>query len=142
MSIVVPQDRTINQPVTAFCRNPQCREVSDQEFRFCVEHAHVACPKCGANQEPFVGVLTLTHQLVPHPKGPIIGYTGRRYKLACDDRRAYLATTTNNEAATDQPGVVNCPGCRAAIEKLRIVDPTGIPIEKTDLFKKSKETDQ
>jgi len=132
MQVVMPKDRTIKQPVFAFCRNPECRVVSNQDFTFHVEHAHVACPKCGANQDPMIGVLTLCHHLMPHPQGPIIGHAGRRYRLACDAKRAYLATATNLESATDQPQIVNCPGCRAEIENQRIVNPTGVPFSETE----------
>lgn len=128
MSVLIGKDRTIKQPVRAFCRNPKCRKTMGVDFEFQVEHDRFCCPKCGADREPFIGVLSLTHHLVPDPKGPIVGLGGRRFKLGCETRRAYLATATNNESATDQPPYVNCPGCLEAIRKLGIVDPTGTPI--------------
>ncbi len=123
--IAVPGDRTLKQPVTGFCRNPQCREQSDREFTFTVEHDHFACPKCGADKAPMVGTLVLTHLLVPDPKGPVIGRGGIRWQIACDTKRAYLATATNLEAVTDQIGVVNCPGCLAVAEELGLRGATG-----------------
>lgn len=107
----VPRDRDMMQPVVGFCRNPKCREESHQEFQFFVENDHFECPKCGADSAPLVGVLTLTHLLVPHTIGPVKGSGGRRFVIACDDKRAYLATISNLEAATDNPRVANCPTC-------------------------------
>lgn len=107
----VPNDRTIKQPAAGFCRNPECREKSDEEFQFVVEHDHFACPKCGANSLPMVGVLVLTHLMIRNEAGPIVGHGGLRWALGCDQVRAYLATTTNQEAATDNPKLANCPGC-------------------------------
>ena len=118
--IVMPQDRVVKQPAEGFCRNPECRERSDQEYRFRVEHDRFSCPKCGANSPPMVGVMVLTHLLVRHSEGHVLGSGGLRYRIACDSRRAYLATVTNQEAATDDPGVVNCPGCLAAAESLGV----------------------
>lgn len=109
--VKVPNDRTVYQPARAFCRNPQCREESNKEFEFDVTHDNFGCPKCGANKSPMVGLLVLTHLLIPNPAGPIIGSGGRRFALGCDQKRAYLATVTNLEAATDNPEIANCPGC-------------------------------
>lgn len=125
-SIVVPDDRTMNQPVTGFCRNPGCRDPHPRipgatvEHRFTVEHDHFSCDKCGANRSPMIGTLTLTHLLVPDITGPVKGTGGRCFKIACDSKRAYLATVTNDEAATDNIEIANCPGCIAAAEALRI----------------------
>jgi hypothetical protein len=58
-------------------------------------------------------------------KGPIIGDGGLRYRIACDQSRAYLATVTNLEAATDNPKIVNCPGCRKEAIKQKLNNPTG-----------------
>ncbi len=129
--IAIGKDRSVKQPVRAFCRNPQCRTKMGEKFEFQVEHDRFCCPKCGADKEPYIGVFSLAHHLVPDTGGPIVGMGGRRFKLGCDSRRAYLATTTNNESATDQPAYVNCPGCLAAIKKLGIVDPTGTPINES-----------
>jgi hypothetical protein len=111
--VLVPADRTVNVPVVAFCRNPQCRDKSNEEFTFYVEHDNFCCPKCGADREPLVGVRVLTHLLIQHPAGPITGRGGLRFVIGCDDKRAYLATVTNLEAATDQPKIANCPKCLA-----------------------------
>ena len=67
-----------------------------------------------------IGLLTLTHFLVRDTGGPILGTGGLRYRLACDSNRDYLATLTNNEAATGDADLVNCPGCLAAMEQLGI----------------------
>jgi hypothetical protein len=123
----IGQDRTVKQPVTAFCRNPECANETGN-FEFQVEHSGFACPKCGADREPYIGVQTLTHCLVQDKNGPIIGSGGRHYRIACDSKRAYLATVSNQEAATDQPQIVNCPGCRQQVHKMGIVDPTGVPL--------------
>ncbi len=109
--VKIPNDRTTHQRVRGFCRNPECRERSDEEFHFDVENDHFACPKCGAHKEPMAGLLVLIHLLIRNPAGPIIGSGGLRYALGCDLKRAYLATLTNQEAATDDPDVANCPGC-------------------------------
>lgn len=129
MKISVPTDRTIKQPSKAFCRNPACRE-DGKEFRFNVEHADVSCPKCGADKNPFIGMLNMTHLLVPDAKGPVSGVGGVKYKIACDENRAYLATATNNESATDNPKVVNCEGCVAFAEKNKIIKPTSLFTKK------------
>ena len=112
--IALPDDRTLKSPSVGFCRNPQCRERSDQEFRFAIEHDCV-CPKCGANREPMVGVLVLTHALVPDKKGPVMGQGGSRWKIACESKRAYLATATNLEAATNNQDLVTCAACKKAL---------------------------
>ncbi|TWU22454.1 hypothetical protein Pla52o_35100 [Novipirellula galeiformis] len=126
--IIVPEDRVLSQPVTGFCRNPRCREKSNQEFRFKVEHDLFSCPKCGANSAPMVGVMTLTHMLVPDPDGPVRGNGGVRYVIACDSKRAYLATVSNDEAVTDNPKVANCPGCLAKAESLLLIHPKGMSL--------------
>ena len=120
MGIKVPEDRTIMQPVLASCRNPACRDDSSKAFEFFVENDNFACPKCGADKAPLVHIKVLTHLLIPHPQGPIKGSGGSRYVIACDDKRAYLATATNLEAATDQIKVANCPGC---IANAKAIDP-------------------
>lgn len=120
----MPEDRVVSQPATGFCRNPQCA-VNGQEFTFPVEHDLFACPKCGANKAPMVGVMVLTHLLIPHERGPIEGGGGLRYVIGCDDERAYLATVTNLEAATDNVEVANCPGCLAKAEQLGIKQASG-----------------
>lgn len=115
----VPRDRTIKQPAEGFCRNPECA-VDGQQYRFRVEHDHFACPKCGADTPPMVDVLVLTHFLHRHDRGPIRGKGGLRFVIACDDKRAYLATATNKEAATDNIDLVSCPGCLENAAKLGI----------------------
>lgn len=123
--IAVPQDRTLKQPVKGFCRNPRCQEKSNQEFQFKVENDLFACPKCGADRPPTVGVLVLTHLIIPQKNGPIIGKGGTQHRLACDDTRAYLATATNLEAASDNPNVANCPDCIKEADRLNLRSATG-----------------
>ncbi len=121
--IQIPKDRTTKQPVYCYCRNPLCL-VNSQMDRFIFQHEHglVECPKCGATEAPYVGVLVLTHFMAVMPRGPIRGNGGIGYKITCDPTRPYLATATNEEAATDQPEVVTCPGCLAAMAAEK-VDP-------------------
>lgn len=121
--IAMPKDRTVKQPATGFCRNKHCR-IDGKEFQFPVEHDRFACPKCGADSKPMVGVLVLTHLLLPHEQGPLKGRSGR-WVIACDDQRAYLATATNQEAATDNAEVANCPGCLAKAIALGAVKVNG-----------------
>lgn len=109
--VKVPNDRTTKQPVKAFCRNPACREKSGELFTFYVRNDRFCCPKCKADRSPIVGLWSLTHLLLPHPLGPIRGNGGKRFVIACDNKRAYLATATNQESATGDPEVANCPGC-------------------------------
>jgi hypothetical protein len=112
--ILVPTDRTTKQQAVGYCLNPECLDRSDQgRFEFPVEHDRFACPKCGATGSPMVGLLALVHLLVRDPKGGLIGAGGLHYRLACDQTRAYLATVTNQEAATGDVASVNCPGCLA-----------------------------
>jgi 4-hydroxy-3-methylbut-2-en-1-yl diphosphate synthase IspG/GcpE len=127
--ILIPGDRTQAQPVRAFCRNVECLESSDQRrFEFDVEHEQVACPKCGATEAPMIGVLSLVHFLHRNPQGKIVGMGGLRYQLACDEKRAYLATHTNLEAATDQLQAVNCPGCLRAAKEKKLKDKQGLVV--------------
>ena len=133
-SIVIPGDRTQKQPVTAFCRNPECLESSDEKrFEFPVEHADIACPKCGATEAPLVGILSLVHFLHRNPKGRVVGMGGIRYQLACDESRAHLATLSNDEAATDQLQAVNCPGCLKAAAEKKLKDKQGMMIDQAAL---------
>ncbi len=117
MSIIVPSDRTTKQPARGYCLNAACRGTSER-FEFETEHSPVVCPKCKADKTPMVGLLVLIHFLYPNPDGELIGDGGLRYSLACDDMRSILATATNQEAASGEFSVVNCPGCmKNAVEK-------------------------
>lgn len=119
--IVIPGDRSIKQQSFGVCMNPACRNVStDERFIFPVDDDHFACPKCGADKPPVAGLLAQIHLLIPDPKGVIEGAGGLRYRLACDENRAYLATATNQEAATGELAAANCPGCLAEAKKLKI----------------------
>lgn len=113
--ISVPEDRTLKQPTRAFCRNPECS--TNGRFEFDFEHDNPACPKCGANRQPMVGMIVLTHLLIRNKKGVIEGEGGLRYSLACDEPRAYLATVTNLEAATDNVVLANCAGCASVFKQ-------------------------
>jgi len=119
--VSVPHDRTTKQPLRGYCLNPECREQpDDSRFEFEAHNDHFVCPKCGADSPFLVGLLTLTHLLLPDPKGKIQGSEGIRYRFACDGERSILATPTNNEAATGVLELVNCPGCLQAADSLRI----------------------
>lgn len=125
--IAIPTDRTNKQPVRAYCRNPQCRDRSDKIFEFNVENDRFACPKCGANRDPMVGLYVLTHLLMQKKGGPIQGRYFQ-YIVACDEKRAYLATQTNLEAVTDNPTIANCPGCLKKIEEQKITETIGYKV--------------
>ncbi len=71
LEVEVPRDRTNKQPANGFCRNPECQEDGQDEYRFEVHHARVECPKCGANQAPMIGLLVLTHLMIRDGNGPI-----------------------------------------------------------------------
>lgn len=117
-AILIPDDRTQRQPITAYCVNVECIPQGASRFEFPVEHEAVCCPKCGATEAPMIGLLALIHFLIRTPKGPILGSGGIRFGMACDPQREYLATGTNLEAATDQLEASNCPQCRrVAIER-------------------------
>ena len=113
--IIVPQDRTTSQKLRGYCFNPKCL-VKGERFEFDSEQDLFACPKCGANTPPMVGLLTLIHLLVPDKNGGIEGGDGQCYKIACDTTRAYIATATNLEAGSGEVSAVNCPGCLATKE--------------------------
>ncbi len=66
-----------------------------------------------------VGLLVLTHLLIRDPKGPFKGQMGR-FRMACNTKRAYLATITNMEAATGDPLIANCPGCLVEAKRLGV----------------------
>ncbi len=53
---------------------------------------------------------------------------GLRYQLACCESRPYLATLTNEEAATDQLIATNCPGCLKAVAEKKIKDKQGLVV--------------
>ena len=125
--IILPSDRTTKQPLMAFCRNVECIE-DGKRFEFEVQHDPITCPKCGATEHPLIGVMSLIHFLHRADKGPIPGTGGLRYQVACDPTRTYLATDTNDEAASDQLGAVNCPGCLKAAADKKIKDNQGAPI--------------
>lgn len=124
--ISIPGDRTTRAMARGYCLNPACLNASaDDRFEFNVEDDLFACPKCGNNSPPGVGLLVLVHFLVPHERGPIMGAT-QRFALACDNARAYLATTTNLEAASGLLSAVNCPECLKAVDAAKqLLKPKG-----------------
>ena len=109
--IIIPKDRSTKEPVVGYCYNPSCKPHDHDRFEFIADHDLFACPKCGANQSPFVGQLVLIHHLKPSQTGPISGQGGLRYMIGCDTRRAYLATLTNLESASVDLTAVNCQSC-------------------------------
>ena len=121
--IMIPRDRSTRQPVLAYCRNPECRE-NGNEFEFLTENDRFCCPKCGADEPRFVGIKTLIHFLIPDRDGPISG-SGSNYFIACDTRRAYMATFTNLEQCTGDPACANCPDCLAEAVRRKINIPQG-----------------
>lgn len=119
--IIIPNDRTIKQQPRGYCLNPACRESSlADRFEFDVDNDHFACPKCGADGPPIAGLLVLTHFLIQDRRGPIIGGGNIHYRFACDSVRAYLATETNQEAASGELTAVNCRGCLEAVAREKI----------------------
>lgn len=123
--ISVPSDRTCSQRAAGFCRNPKCCDKATGEFHFVVENDKFSCPKCGADAAPMVGLLVLIHLLIPVKNGPILGSGGITYQLGCDDKRAYMATHSNQEACTGEVEHANCPGCLAEAEKRGISKAVG-----------------
>ena len=116
--ILVPHDRSLKQPVIAFCSNPECAE-NGKEFNFITEHDRFCCPKCKNDQPPGVGLLVLIHVLMRDNQGPVTGAKGLKYKIACDSKRAYLATATNLEGATGDPTCANCPDCLKKVTEMQ-----------------------
>lgn len=131
-TITIARDRTLKQPVRGYCLNPNCACGSGafDRFEFTVKNDAFACPKCGANEAPLVGVLVLIHLLVhDQEKGEFKGMKGLRYRLACDRKREHLATNTNLEAATGTLAHVTCPGCRRAAARLNLKTNQGLAAE-------------
>jgi len=117
------QDRTKHQPIVWRCFNPECFERGAKVFDF--ERDAPKCPKCGA-EAPFITARALIHVLIRDENGPIPGEHGKRYRVACDAKRDYLATLTNEEAATGNPSAANCPGCLHVVKDALII--TGQPL--------------
>lgn len=110
--------QTTKQPVVWFCANPDCRpdpnKFPTRSLMF--ESDYPECPKCG-NGPPCVHKRSLIHLLVPARGGLLTGDLGRRYMMACDSKRDFIATRTNGESASGDPNAVNCPGCLAHLKK-------------------------
>ena len=105
--------QTIKQPIVWRCQNPDCLESSlDRFFEFTGDECK--CPKCGLGH-PAVIKRALIHLLIRDNAGRIVGDRGLRYRLACDTKRAYVATRENGEAGTGDLAAANCPGCLKAI---------------------------
>lgn len=127
--IAIPGERTHKQRNYAFCANPECAE-DGQEFRFEVEHTLMPCPKCGATEAPFVGMLAKTHLLVRDKLGHIKGTGGLRYRIACDteNKRYSISTATNHELATGERNICNCIDCLTEANKIN-AGSTGYSLE-------------
>lgn len=117
--------RTTKQPLSWQCNNPEC-SVDGALYRFQADIPK--CPKCSMEGFPYILMLALIHYMLPDPKGVFLGSRGR-YDLACQKSRTYLSLPDNNEAATGDPSVVNCPGCLKRISELRVRGVSGGPIE-------------
>lgn len=118
MEVFVPEDRIETQPAHGYCLNKECANKDGSRFEFEIKNVPVTCPKCSACQEPTVGLLALTHFLTRDQRGPIVGEGGLRFRIVCSPTRDYLATGTNQEAASGDVSVVNCPGClKGAMEQ-------------------------
>lgn len=129
--ISIPRDRTTKQKPRGFCTNPECLESSDQQrFEFDVDNDKFSCPKCGGCMAPMVGLLACVHLQVRDKAGPIVGYGGLRYRLACCPTRVHLATVTNEEGATGDLRFVNCPGCLKAAVDEKLPALTGFAINQ------------
>lgn len=113
----VPVDRSSKQPARGYCFNPACREKpEDSRYEFDIgPDDKLCCDKCGSDSPLMVGLLVLVHLLILDRDGPILGSGGLRYRFACDKQRSHLATATNMEAATGDPGSANCQGCLEAL---------------------------
>lgn len=128
MTKIIHPDQTTKQPVVWRCPNPECRDSSlDRYFDF--ESDQPKCPKCSAGP-PVVSKRALIHLLVRDPQGKIVGEYQRRYKLACDASRSFIATQTNGEAGTDQVAAANCPGCLAEAHKYLRAEHHSIRLDK------------
>lgn len=128
----IPVGRTDKQPVHACCMNPECRESSDDErFEFEATSDPIVCPKCGADRPPFVHPLVLIHFLTRNNTGKIVGQSGLKYSLACDESRVTIATNTNQEAGTADARMVNCPGCLQAIVTKKLVPLSGFNLSSS-----------
>lgn len=119
--------RTQSQPLEWVCTNPECIQTDEERknhyVRFVSEKPK--CPRCTQEGPPVIKLLALVHLLLPDPKGKIQGQY-KRWRIACDKDRDYLALTDNNEAATDVPAAANCPGCiKAAPKNVMLVDSLG-----------------
>lgn len=112
--------RTLRQPLQGYCLNPECfdPESTDGRFTFPIEN-EIVCPKCKNGSFPFVGLLALVHWIRESMVGQILS-NRRRYEMACDIKRHYIATETNQEAGTNYPGAVNCPGCLTKMTELGV----------------------
>lgn len=128
--VVIPDDRTIKQPVVARCLNLACAE-KGRNFEFATE-GDVKCPKCGETEGPMIQLLCLVHFMVRDKMGPIEGVNGSHWRIACDHKRSLIATETNLEAASDQLDSVNCPGCRKIAKEQKLAPVQGVPFMPTN----------
>lgn len=130
-------DRTQSVPMIWLCRNLECSEqIGRAEFRFASDEPK--CPKCksGPTDTPGVRLMALVHLLIPTKGGKIPGQYCK-WSLACSPDRDYLATETNNEAATDDIQAANCPECLKKAAALKITKALGSPIAAQAFLKGS-----
>lgn len=121
-------DRTVKQRIRWRCLSPTCYEIGKRSY-YEFNGDYPRCPRCSAIGDPYVQMLSLTHFMLQDSRGPIFSQ-GIRYRIACDSekKREHMATFTNNEAATGDIAVTNCPGCLEAIRKLSVKCNMGLAI--------------
>lgn len=117
---ILHTEQTTKQPLVWRCGNPACIPANKHFFDF--QSDYPECPKCKSVGWPNVTKRSLTHFLVPDPKGKIEGQHGN-YRMACDATRDQLATPLNGEAATNLIYVANCPGCLKAVAGQMLAPP-------------------
>ena len=100
------------------CMNSRCGDPAQRPgFDFEAEGKVVKCPKCGLSSDDvrFGGMLlklTVIHYDPPHP---IVGGAGLGYPL-CEPSARVQDLHRKKEAATGEPGVVNCKKCLAHVD--------------------------
>lgn len=113
--------------VLCFCVNPECIEdLKKGRFEFQVaKEKDVVCPKCGANEAPFVGTIVPVHFMIRDKNGYLRGQGGLTYRLACMPDRKRLSPD-GSEAASGVLTAVTCPECRAAAESQNVAPHQGV----------------
>ena len=101
--MLVPENRTVAQPVVAICRNTNCKLT---DFYVSDRSKHVTCPGCGNNKA--IAIQQLIHVLVPDRAGKIQGGSGGMYSVECDPD---LTVMGDLETLTGSIEAANCPQC-------------------------------